>query len=158
MTPENHPMSKLGRLIGKWNCEETYHAGGWVRQELKSTSATDTFRWGPGRYSILADYTSTSDVVGTFEAVDLILWDKQKEKYLFIIAYNFNADHEIQEGDMPDDDHIVFESQAAFNGKAVTSRRIYTIGENQSQLLLEYEYENGEKVKIVTINKMKVND
>jgi hypothetical protein len=151
----NHPMTRLSSLIGTWNCEETYHAGGWVQQEVKSKSASDTFRGGPGKFSIPANYTSESDVVGTFKAVDLILWEKQKKKFIFIIAYNFNAEHEIQEGYMPDDNHIVFESKTTFMEKPVTARRIYTLGEKTSQLLFEYEYESCEKVKVVTIKKRK---
>lgn len=144
------PIERLNRFIGTWTCEETYHAGGWTPTEVKSTSATDEIRWGPGGNSIIADYVSESGI-GHYEAHDVIVWDAAQNTFRFIFFDSFGSFQD-QTGDI-EGNVATFASREQFNEQEGTLRRVYTFTKETQNLVVDFTDDAGNITKLVTIQK-----
>lgn len=146
----DQPIQQLARFIGEWECEETYHAGGWTPNEIKSVSASDHIQWGPGDNSILTDYHSDS-ALGHYVAHSVIAWDPNQNVFRCIFLDSFGSFQD-QSGGI-DGDVVTFSSDEMFNDRPGTLRRIYTFRDNTQHLSVDFVDAAGQVTPLVTIDK-----
>lgn len=147
----NADMSRLRAFVGEWTCEETYHAGGWVPKEVKA-AGVDRIEAGPGGNSLLAAYESHSEAVGTYQAHDIIAYDVASKGYTLFFVDSFSPGYQLEAGKL-EGSTLTFSHKTEMNGKKGTFRRVYTFGDNDQRLVVDFVDEAGNVQKLVTITK-----
>jgi hypothetical protein len=146
------PIEALHLLIGVWDCEEIFHPGGWVPNEVKA-SGVDTVRLGPGGSTTIADYVSDGGI-GHYEAHDVTAWDENAKAYKFFFFDSFSSGFQVQTGRV-EGNVAIFTSHESFNGKPGILRRTFKMGHTTQQLVVDFTDEAGNVTKFVTINKVR---
>lgn len=145
-----NPNQKLARFVGEWSCQETYHAGGYTPEEVKSTQANDSIRWGPGQNSVIANYQSDS-AIGHYEAHNIITWDASDDAFYYVFLDSFGS-FQRQRGTL-DGDTVTFTSPDQFGDQDGTLRRTYSFANGSQQLVVDFTDAEGNITKLVTIEK-----
>jgi hypothetical protein len=123
--PTRLEMYKMKGMIGKWTTTEKFEAN-----ELVPRAGTGTGRarlhWGPGRMSLLQNYTSRNNAVGNFTGHSTLFWDARAGDYkTFWCDSMMGCMAQFGSGKW-EGDKLVFTSEAEYMGKKVAMRDVFS--------------------------------
>ena len=146
-------LAPLAPMLGEWDCQETYHAGGFSPTEGHARGV-DVIRVGPGGNAVIADYHSDGDF-GPYTAHDMITWDAASQRFRYLFIDSFGPDAQLHAGQAAGAT-FVFEGPFALGGKPGTMRRTYKdLTATSGTLVADFVDGTGAVTKLVTIQKQR---
>ena len=143
-------MQRLQPMVGDWDCEETYHAGGFVEATARATGR-DLIRIGPGGHSLVAEYASDGDI-GEYRAHDIITWSADESAYRMLFVDSFAPGVQDQRGEI-DGNTVTFSHRTDLGFGPGVFRRTYTLAPDRQDLVVDFTPDGGVPKALVTIVK-----
>ena len=135
------PFGKSG-VVSKYEKTPLFPNGG----EAKGTYAG---KWGPGRFSVVADFGATGGPEGAIQGHEVITWDEKAKAYKqFIFGNNFPG--AFQATGRWEGEKLVFEGELEFGGTLMRFRNEATTDADGSVTMRE-SYSAGDSPRVLMI-------